>query len=533
MRAVRILLLRTDRIDMMIRELCEERQGGVLMAPPQNASRRKPAPHHLQHSAHAPSHARDGPPNSSGPRQGQFPFHDFRAWQAAMGSMPLAPNTAPLPYQTQGSRGSPPRRQSSLEPSTSPIPEDDFPHRYPQPPSPDPGYPQLTTDVMQDHAFRQGAAATDARPRFPPESVASEPPPLEHDRDWNRDAGNFIPPSSSASSSGMPVTGFNGRLVYGRPAVVTTELGPRQQPATAPASPGSGSPTSASPPRTRTHDSGPRSSSHSVTLGRRRTQPNLIGLPGTSSSLFINGRAAAMPDFSKFPTGPIRFGDFGGDGGLGMADAFAAKRSQPPLPHDQTAPPSTASAPSALPSKGMNGVLPTSVAHEGLGSPTTPKAVSTGPAAATVAAGARPTSSSSSTVNAGQLSDVGVLPRTPGSPAQLSRKIVFGDVEVPPEALREAREKALAALLRKRRPPTLVGIGIGSSNGGGKESSGGGGSGGGSDGPKTPPRHRRVPSAQEFTRAVATAASGAGGISFGTAVNGIGGGGKGSEAGSE
>jgi hypothetical protein len=44
MRAVRVLSTRTDRLDVMIRELCEERQEGVLMAPPSSSGRRKSAP---------------------------------------------------------------------------------------------------------------------------------------------------------------------------------------------------------------------------------------------------------------------------------------------------------------------------------------------------------------------------------------------------------------------------------------------------------------------------------------------------------
>lgn len=44
MRAVRVLSTRTERLDVMIRELCEERQEGVLMAPPSSSTRRKSAP---------------------------------------------------------------------------------------------------------------------------------------------------------------------------------------------------------------------------------------------------------------------------------------------------------------------------------------------------------------------------------------------------------------------------------------------------------------------------------------------------------
>lgn len=388
MRAVRVLSTRTDRIDSMIRELCEERQDGVLMAPPSNTSRRKSAP---QYREREPSPIPPLPLTASQGAGG------LRAWPAAPNgvSMPAsAPPAAPgYPPSLYPPRRHSPRRQSSLEPVGAPIPEDDaFPQHFPQPPSPDPGYPQLTTSRMQDHSIRQGGVAVDARPRYPPESVASEPAPLDRDLEWNRDSGVGMPSSSSTSSSG----GLAATAVGGYQRFFGDQHHSRAptQTATAPAS-----------PQRTAADGQRRSSSQQSGIARRRTtDPSQHPM----SSFLINGRN--MPDFSRFPMGPIRFGNFGPDG-MGMVDAATEA--------------GTTSSDKQAKSLGLNGVP---------GSPTTPRAT---------------TARTPNTV-----AEIGIPPRTPGSPAQLSRKIVFGDVEVSTEASREAREKALAALLRKRRPTT-------------------------------------------------------------------------------
>lgn len=59
MRAVRVLSTRTDRLDVMIRELCEERQEGVLMAPPSSTGRRKSAPNPRPACPSQPPHIND------------------------------------------------------------------------------------------------------------------------------------------------------------------------------------------------------------------------------------------------------------------------------------------------------------------------------------------------------------------------------------------------------------------------------------------------------------------------------------------
>ncbi|EGG04410.1 uncharacterized protein MELLADRAFT_88776 [Melampsora larici-populina 98AG31] len=42
-----------------------------------------------------------------------------------------------------------------------------------------PTYPPLTARLMQDHVYRQATTSTDVRPQYPPESLASEPAPLD------------------------------------------------------------------------------------------------------------------------------------------------------------------------------------------------------------------------------------------------------------------------------------------------------------------------------------------------------------------
>ncbi|POW04390.1 hypothetical protein PSTT_10418 [Puccinia striiformis] len=141
MRAVRVLSTRTDRLDVMIRELCEERQEGVLMAPPSSSCRRKSAPN--------PKAALNMSLSGGTPREEEEEEDDLEEQ---------------LLLQQQ--------QQILLSAEHQPS------------------YPPLTTRLMQDHVYSQATSSMDARPRYPPESIASEPPPLDRDLDWNHESMN-------------------------------------------------------------------------------------------------------------------------------------------------------------------------------------------------------------------------------------------------------------------------------------------------------------------------------------------------------
>ncbi|EFP78921.2 uncharacterized protein PGTG_04877 [Puccinia graminis f. sp. tritici CRL 75-36-700-3] len=139
MRAVRVLSTRTDRLDVMIRELCEERQEGVLMAPPSSSGRRKSAPN--------PKASLNMSVSGSTTREEEEEEDDLEEQ---------------LLLQQQ--------QQALLSAEHQPS------------------YPPLTTRLMQDHIYSQATSSMDARPRYPPESIASEPPPLDRDLDWNHES---------------------------------------------------------------------------------------------------------------------------------------------------------------------------------------------------------------------------------------------------------------------------------------------------------------------------------------------------------
>ncbi|KNZ62549.1 hypothetical protein VP01_1256g5 [Puccinia sorghi] len=140
MRAVRVLSTRTDRLDVMIRELCEERQEGVLMAPPSSSGRRKSAPN----------------PKAS------------------------------LSMSLSGSATREEEEEDDLEEQLLLQQQQQALLSAEQQPS----YPPLTTRLIQDHIYSQATSSMDARPRYPPESIASEPPPLDRDLDWNHESIN-------------------------------------------------------------------------------------------------------------------------------------------------------------------------------------------------------------------------------------------------------------------------------------------------------------------------------------------------------
>ncbi|KAI8452376.1 hypothetical protein BY996DRAFT_4584636 [Phakopsora pachyrhizi] len=150
MRAVRVLSTRTDRLDVMIRELCEERQEGVLMAPPSSSGRRKSAPI-----------TKLSPGMSQSPQ-----FNEFRNSTRNWSDEDDLREQLLLQQQHQASAA-----HASISEHLA-------------------SYPPLTTRLMQDHVYNQGTSSMDARPRYPPESIASEPAPIDRDMDWNRDTIN-------------------------------------------------------------------------------------------------------------------------------------------------------------------------------------------------------------------------------------------------------------------------------------------------------------------------------------------------------
>ncbi|WAR59912.1 hypothetical protein PtB15_11B553 [Puccinia triticina] len=141
MRAVRVLSTRTDRLDVMIRELCEERQEGVLMAPPSSSGRRKSAPN----------------PNPK-----------------ASLNMSISGSTTREEEEEEDDL----EEQLLLQQQQQALMSSEQ----------QPSYPPLTTRLMQDHIYSQATSSMDARPRYPPESIASEPPPLDRDLDWNHES---------------------------------------------------------------------------------------------------------------------------------------------------------------------------------------------------------------------------------------------------------------------------------------------------------------------------------------------------------
>jgi hypothetical protein len=169
MRAARILGARTDRIPLMIQELCEER-ADVLLSAPTHASRRRSAPS-----------PRLVPIN---PHQ----VFDFRTWAAANGSIPMYGPQLPRSHQLAPSpldETAEPVSPTTLTQGTTVFP----PPRQHYPPFPPP---------RQQQAYRR-------RTQGPPSGAAS--PRLERRMSWDGTAANFqdqqtnnyAPPGRSAS----------------------------------------------------------------------------------------------------------------------------------------------------------------------------------------------------------------------------------------------------------------------------------------------------------------------------------------------
>ncbi|EGF99944.1 uncharacterized protein MELLADRAFT_112216 [Melampsora larici-populina 98AG31] len=172
MRAVRVLSTRTDRLDVMIRELCEERQEGVLMAPPSSTGRRKSAPNpKLPSSASQSPHINDfqSPPARKWGSGSQEPGLAQTSTSNGISNDPLEEDEDDFQQQLLLQQQQQEQHQAAMRHAAAISV---------------PTYPPLTARLMQDHVYRQATTSTDARPRYPPESIASEPAPLDRDLDW-------------------------------------------------------------------------------------------------------------------------------------------------------------------------------------------------------------------------------------------------------------------------------------------------------------------------------------------------------------
>ncbi|KAH9821213.1 hypothetical protein DFH28DRAFT_1079273 [Melampsora americana] len=275
MRAVRVLSTRTDRLDVMIRELCEERQEGVLMAPPSSTGRRKSAP-----NPKLPSSASQSPH-----------INDFHSQESGL-------------VQTSTSNGLP---NDPLEED-----EDDFQQQLLLQQQQEqhqaamrhaaaisvPTYPPLTARLMQDHIYRQATTSTDARPR---QQLQQQQQQLQEqeENDKLNESTSFKPtdatdPNSSTESQNGP--SGNGINYFHRFF---------QSGGGGSSSSGVQSSSSTNPQRTIYETK----ANYTLELDHHHQYPvATVATPTTT----------IMPDFSNLPIStPIRFGNFSTTSGTG------------------------------------------------------------------------------------------------------------------------------------------------------------------------------------------------------------------------